>query len=122
MMISSGEVRSFLNPFQSISSLKHVLRRVIRYARDRLSYSRGTEFSGGNALIARLLVSLRELDVEIWPSSPLLELIKEEGRVTGGIVKHAGSEVRVRASHGVILATGGFARNAQLRAERTTSA
>ncbi|WP_271596537.1 FAD-dependent oxidoreductase [Bradyrhizobium sp. CCBAU 25360] len=117
MMISSGEVRSFLNPFQSISSLKHVLRRVSRYARDRLSYRRGTEFSGGNALIARLLVSLRKLDVEIWPTSPLLELIKEDGRVTGGIVKHAGSEVRVRASHGVILATGGFARNAQLRAE-----
>ncbi|WP_407193256.1 FAD-dependent oxidoreductase [Bradyrhizobium sp. STM 3566] len=117
MMISSGEVRSFLNPFQSFSSLKHVLRRVSRYARDRLSYRRGTEFSGGNALVARLLVSLRKLDVEIWPASPLLELIKEEGRVTGAIVKHAGSEVRVRASHGVILATGGFARNAQLRAE-----
>ncbi|QHP66394.1 FAD-dependent oxidoreductase [Bradyrhizobium sp. LCT2] len=117
MMISSGEVRSFLNPFQSFSSLKHVLRRVSRYARDRLSYRRGTEFSGGNALIARLLVSLRKLDVEIWPASPLLELIKEDGRVTGAVVKHAHSEVRVRASHGVILATGGFARNAQLRAE-----
>jgi 3-oxosteroid 1-dehydrogenase len=117
MMISSGEVRSFLNPFQSFASLKHVLRRVSRYALDRLAYRRGTELSGGNALIARLLVSLRRYGVEVWPASPLLELIKEEGRVTGAVVKRNGSDIRVRASHGVILATGGFARNAQLRAE-----
>lgn len=65
------------------ASLKHVLRRVTRYARDRLSYRRGTEFSGGNALIARLLVSLRKLGVEIWPASPLVELVMEDGRVTG---------------------------------------
>ncbi|GGI31437.1 MULTISPECIES: FAD-dependent oxidoreductase [Bradyrhizobium] len=117
MMISSSEVRSFLNPFQSFASLRHVLRRVSRYARDRLGHRRGTELSGGNALIARLLVSLRKYGVEIWPESPLVELIKEEGRVTGAVVKSADSEIRVRASHGVILATGGFARNAQLRAE-----
>jgi len=117
MMISSSEVRSFLNPFQSFASLKHVLRRVSRYARDRLGYRRGTEFSGGNALIARLLVSLRKFGVDIWPASPLVELIKEDGRVTGAIVKRGSSEIRVRASHGVILATGGFARSAQLRAE-----
>ncbi|MGY3610414.1 MULTISPECIES: FAD-dependent oxidoreductase [unclassified Bradyrhizobium] len=117
MMISSGEVRSFLNPFQSFASLKHVLRRVSRYARDRLRYRRGTELSGGNALLARLLVSLRKYGVEIWPASPLVELIKEAGRVTGASVKLIDSDIRVRASHAVILATGGFARNAQLRAE-----
>lgn len=117
MMISSGEVRSFLNPFQSFASLKHVLRRISRYARDRLSYRRGTEFSGGNALVARLLVSLRRYSTEVWPGSPLVELINQEGRVTGAVIKRNGSDVRVRASHGVILATGGFARNSRLRAE-----
>ncbi|MCK1531558.1 FAD-dependent oxidoreductase [Bradyrhizobium sp. 160] len=117
MMISSGEVRSFLNPFQSFASLKHVLRRLSRYVRDRLSYRRGTELSGGNALIARLLASLRKYDVEIWPASPVIDLILEEGRVTGAVVKLIDSEVRVCASHAVILATGGFAHNAQLRAE-----
>lgn len=117
MMISSGEVRSFLNPFQSFASLKHVLRRVSRYARDRLSYRRGTELSGGNAFIARLLVSLRKYGVEVWPASPLMELIKEEGRVAGALVKLIDSDIRVRASHGIILATGGFACNARLRAE-----
>ncbi|MCC8935630.1 FAD-dependent oxidoreductase [Bradyrhizobium sp. Arg68] len=117
MMISSSEVRSFLNPLQSIASLKHVFTRLSRYARDRLSFRRGTELSGGNALIARLLVSLREYGVEIWPSSPALELIKEGGRVSGAVVKRINLDVRVRASRGVVLATGGFARNAQLRAD-----
>ncbi|WGD51215.1 FAD-dependent oxidoreductase [Bradyrhizobium sp. CB1650] len=117
MMISSGEVRSFLNPFQSAASLKHVLRRVSRYARDRLRYRRGTELSGGNALIARLLVSLRRYSIEIWPSCPAVDLTSEGGRVTGAIVKRDGADLRIRASHGVILATGGFARNAQLRAQ-----
>ncbi|SFI63494.1 FAD-dependent oxidoreductase [Bradyrhizobium sp. Gha] len=116
MMISSGEVRNFLNPLQSAASLKHVLRRVSRYAGDRLRYRRGTELSGGNALIARLLVSLRRYGVEIWLRCPAIELSREGGRVTGAIVKRDGADLRVRASHGVVLATGGFARNGQLRA------
>ncbi|MCS3689365.1 3-oxosteroid 1-dehydrogenase [Bradyrhizobium elkanii] len=117
MMISSSEVRSFLNPLQSAASLKHVLTRLSRYARDRLSFRRGTELSGGNALIARLLASLRKYGVEIWPSSPAFELIKEGGRVTGAVVKRINLDTRVRASRGVVLASGGFARNAQLRAD-----
>lgn len=117
MMISSGEVRSFLNPFQSFAALKHVLRRVSRYAIDRIRHRRGTELSGGNALIARLLLSLRNYGVEIWPASLVVELIKEEGRATGAVVKRSGKDVRVRATHGVILATGGFARNSKLRTE-----
>lgn len=100
MMISSGEVRSFLNPFQSVASFKHVLGRVSRYAGDRLRYRRGTELSGGNALIARLLVSLRRYGVEIWPRCPAIELTREGGRVTGAIVKRDGADLPVRASHG----------------------
>ncbi|MEY9473040.1 hypothetical protein ABH992_005439 [Bradyrhizobium yuanmingense] len=117
MMISSSEVKSFLNPLQSVASLKHVLTCLSRYARDRLSFSRGTELSGGNALIARLLVSLREYGVEIWPYSPAVELTKEGWRVTGAIIKRINVGIRVRASRGVVLATGGFARNAQLRTD-----
>ncbi len=117
MMISSSEVKSFLNPLQSVASLKHVLTCLSRYARDRLSFSRGTELSGENALIARLLVSLREYGVEIWPYSPAVELTKEGWRVTGAIIKRINVGIRVRASRGVVLATGGFARNAQLRTD-----
>ncbi|MEQ1954701.1 FAD-dependent oxidoreductase [Mesorhizobium sp. CN2-181] len=117
MMISSGEVGKFLNPFQSVTALSHVARRVARYAADRFGYRRGTELSGGNALIARLLVSLRRRAVEIWTNAAATELITNGDRVNGALVSRNGEKWRVEASRGVILATGGFARDARLRRE-----
>lgn len=117
MMISSSEVGKFLNPFQSFAALSHVTRRVARYVTDRFGYRRGTELSGGNALIARLLVSLRRRGVEIWTNSTATELLMTGNRVTGAVVTRSGETWHVKASSGVILATGGFARDARLRRE-----
>ncbi|RWB98642.1 MULTISPECIES: FAD-dependent oxidoreductase [unclassified Mesorhizobium] len=116
MMISSGEVGKFLNPFRSMDSVRHVLRRVSRYAGDRMRFRRGTELSGGNALIARFITSLRKRKVDIWTQAPLTELITEDGKVIGAVISKDGRELRVKAEGGVVLATGGFARNAGLRA------
>ncbi|WP_442869709.1 FAD-binding protein [Bradyrhizobium sp. CCBAU 65884] len=44
--------------------------------------------------------------------------MKERGRVTDAIVRCINFDIRVRASRGVVLATGSFARNALL--ERTS--
>ncbi|MGX5805387.1 FAD-dependent oxidoreductase [Bradyrhizobium sp. Arg314] len=117
MMISSSEVGKFLNPFQSVAALSHVTRRVARYVADRFGYRRGTELSGGNALIARLLVSLRRRGVEIWTNAAATELITIGDRVAGAVISRNGEKWRVEASSGVILATGGFARDARLRRE-----
>jgi len=117
MMISSSEINKFLNPLGSLDALRHVLRRIGRYAMDRMRFRRGTELSGGNALLARLLVSLRQRQVAIWTEAPLQELIVKDGRVIGGWVKRPTGAVRIKARCGVILATGGFARNPLLRAE-----
>ncbi|MCA1510558.1 FAD-binding protein [Bradyrhizobium sp. NBAIM01] len=59
-------------------------------------------------------MSLREYGREIWSSSPTLQLVKERGRVTDAIVRCINLDIRVRASRGVVLATGSFARNALL--------
>ena len=117
MMISSSEINKFLNPFKSWDAFQHVMGRIGRYAFDRLEYRRGTELSGGNALIARFLISLRKLNVEIWSQAPLSEICIENGRAVGGLIDRQGTTIRVKARHGVILATGGFARNAALRVE-----
>ncbi|WPE22805.1 FAD-dependent oxidoreductase [Shinella zoogloeoides] len=116
MMISSGEVTKFLNPLKSVDSMRHVLKRVGRYARDRMSYRRGTEFSGGNALIARFIASLRKRQVAIWTEAPLVRLVIEDQKVVGAIIRRNGRDLRVRADRGVVLATGGFPRDAGLRA------
>ncbi|MEX3672341.1 FAD-dependent oxidoreductase [Paraburkholderia phenoliruptrix] len=117
MMISSSEINNFLNPFRSLKALQHVLRRVSRYSADRMRFRRGTELSGGNALIARFLVSLRQRQVTIWTSASLRELIIRNGRAIGGVVEGPSGAVKVNARYGVVLATGGFARNPVLRSE-----
>jgi 3-oxosteroid 1-dehydrogenase len=116
MMISSGEVTKFLNPLKSLDSMRHVLRRVSRYARDRLRYRRGTELSGGNALIARFITSLRKRNVDIWTEAPLVQLVVEDTRVVGVVIRRNGRDLRIEAARGVVLATGGFARDPKLRA------
>ncbi len=117
MMITSSEIKHFLNPFNSVASARHVLTRVARYAADRLRYRRGTELSGGNAFLAAALVSLQKKQVELATSCPLKELIVENGRATGAILSKGGKDVRVHARNGIILATGGYAASSELRAE-----
>lgn len=117
MMITSSEIRHFLNPFASLNSMRHVASRVGRYAGDRLRFARGTDLSGGNAFLAAALTSLRALKVELALNSPLEDLILEGGRVAGAIVSMQGRRVRVMARDGVVLATGGYAASAALRAE-----
>lgn len=117
MMITSSEIKHFLNPFKSTTAMAHVLRRVGRFAKDRLRYSRGTELSGGNAFLAAALISLRKHGVDLQTDCAMKELIVEDGRAVGAIFSHGGAETEVVARDGVILATGGFAASADLRAE-----
>lgn len=69
----------------------------------------------GEALIAKLRRSLMDRDIPLWLSSPLGELIKEDNRVIGAVVNKQGKQVRVRARKGVLIATGGFASNNEMR-------
>ncbi|WP_371229253.1 FAD-dependent oxidoreductase [Roseovarius sp. 2305UL8-3] len=117
MMITSSEIKHFLNPFKSTTAMAHVLRRVGRFAKDRLSYSRGTELSGGNAFLAAALISLRNLGVDLRTGCAMKELIVEDGRAVGATLSEGGAETKVLARDGVVLATGGFAASADLRAE-----
>lgn len=115
MMITSSEIKHFLNPFKSITAFRHVMKRVTRYFADRLRYPRGTELSGGNAFLAAALSSLRKYKVELVTECALSELIVEGGRVTGAILNSG--KLRVKARMGVILAAGGYAASPELRRE-----
>lgn len=76
----------------------------------------GREYiAGGQALAAGMIAGLLALDVEIWTDSGLTDLVLEDGRVVGVLVDHEGEEVRVNARKGVILAAGGFDRDAEMR-------
>lgn len=117
LSVDKRKVDEFLSPFRSFSAFASVARTLARYAVDRLRYSRGTDINGGNAMIASMLLTLRQLQARIWVESPLLELVSEGGEVVGAVVRHEGRDRRIRARRGVVLATGGFPHNARLREE-----
>jgi 3-oxosteroid 1-dehydrogenase len=87
-----------------------------RIARSRLFGLRMT--GAGQALCARLWLSLRDAGVPVWLQTPLTGLLTdEEQRVIGVEVTRNGAPYRIRARGGVILATGGFDHNPEMRRE-----
>ncbi|MEM0952979.1 MAG: FAD-binding protein, partial [Pseudomonadota bacterium] len=89
--------------------------RYLLDVRARLKGKRDQRLALGQALVAKLRLSLKERDVPVWLGAPVRELIQENGRVVGAQIEREGRTVTVRARQGVLLATGGFSRNAALR-------
>ena len=99
--------------------LRTLFRLFSRYYMDigqRFRSPRDRFLVGGNALIARLKLSLDKRGVAIERNTSLIELIRDGDRIVGAIVKTGGKRIRVRAAKGVILGAGGFERNGKLRA------
>ncbi|GAA4088201.1 FAD-dependent oxidoreductase [Nocardioides kongjuensis] len=72
----------------------------------------------GQALVARLRISLRDAGVPVWLETPLLDLVRDEdGAVVGAVVERDGASYRIRARRGVIIASGGFDHNEAMRKE-----
>lgn len=70
----------------------------------------------GCAGVARLRLSMMDRDIPLWLNSAMKELITDEqGKVIGAVVEKNGTVLRVQARKGVVLASGGFEHNQQLR-------
>ncbi|MBL8911555.1 MAG: FAD-binding protein [Archangium sp.] len=69
----------------------------------------------GNSLMGQLLELALARNVEFWLESPMIELLVEKSRVVGAVVKREGKSVTVEAKHGVMVASGGFEKNAAMR-------
>jgi len=115
MMVTRGEAARLLRIGRSLDALWLGAALVSRFALDRLRYKRGTRLVLGNALAARLFRNLRDRRVAVWFNAKTTRLISEQGRVSGLVVNRAGSEVRVTASRGIVLAGGGFPASPELR-------
>jgi succinate dehydrogenase/fumarate reductase flavoprotein subunit len=109
MMLGSGkEIIHFMRATKSMASAFYVAKRLSRHFRDVMRYGRGMTLTNGNALAGRLAKSALDLKIPLWLSSPVRELIVENGEVRGAIVEREGRTVRVHARRGVVLACGGF--------------
>jgi 3-oxosteroid 1-dehydrogenase len=112
LMLGRDDISHFVKPFGSVASFRHVAGIVLRHAVDRMTHERGTRLVMGNALVARLLFSLRRAGVPLSLGTRLVEL--SDARNT--VVETNGVKQRIRARCGIVLATGGFSHNAALRA------
>jgi 3-oxosteroid 1-dehydrogenase len=85
-----------------------------RLARGRLL--RQHPLSLGQALAAGLRAGLAAAGVPVWLGTPLTSLLQAgHGRVTGVLAQRDGTAVQLTARMGVVVCSGGFERNLQLR-------
>lgn len=98
----------------------HLTKSLARYWLDwpfRFKSRKDRRLTLGNALVGGLRMALNKCNVPVWLESPLVELIEEDGAVAGALVSHDGRQLRIRARKGVVLAAGGFDKNAAMRRE-----
>lgn len=82
------------------------------------SLATGKRLAGmGPGLACTLIWICDELGVDLWLDAPVLDLVVDDGRVTGVRTQKDGQEVQVTARRGVVLASGGFDHNEQMRQE-----
>lgn len=107
--IGSGkDIIHFMRASRSLESAWYVAKRLTKHFGEVLRFGRGMLLTNGNALAARLARSAADLNVEMWLSSPAVELKHDGQRVTGAQIERDGHQITVNAKHGVVLATGGF--------------
>ena len=113
---SSVEMKEFMRAGRSLKSLGFVALKLVAHARDMLLYGRSEQMVRGRALVGRLARTVFDLGIPMWLSSPMKELVVDGGRVCGALVHTPDGMVRVNAGRAVILACGGYGRDAVRRA------
>jgi 3-oxosteroid 1-dehydrogenase len=111
------ELRSFYRIRQSWAGKGVLLKLIARMVRARVLGERVATI--GQSLAARLRLAMRERGIPLWLDSPMTELLTDsDGSVTGAVVNKDGSERRIGARRGVILASGGFDHDLAWRKEQ----
>jgi hypothetical protein len=88
---------------------------AIRFALDKKKLGRGSRLTMGTALAGRLLHSALAAGVDLFENASVQGLTVKDGRVTGVRAQIKGVVTEVTAAKGVVLASGGFSANAEMR-------
>lgn len=115
MQIEGGDIHLVRKVFRTWAGFKHTTRLFTKFVISRLLNGRGVRLTAGNALAARLIRSAIDAGATLWNNAPAVELIKEDGAVRGVVVQRDGQTVRLKARRGVLLASGGFGANDEMR-------
>ncbi len=117
MALASGQdLAHFYRATRSVKSALYVTRRLAAFAWQKLRHGRSMHLVNGNALVARLLKSAADRNVDLRTRAKAICLLRDDARVTGARVEIEGVVHEVRASRGVVLACGGFPHDVARRA------
>jgi succinate dehydrogenase/fumarate reductase flavoprotein subunit len=115
MMVNRSDIPHLRKVGRSFRSTLRALRLVSQYALQRVRAPRGTTLHLGNALAARLYASLLARAVDVLFGTSVEGLLIEGDAIRGVRIKGASGSRTIVARRGVVLATGGFSHDRQLR-------
>lgn len=115
MQIGMDEIDYMLKSRSHIPSFLYAAKMISRHGIDLLRSGRGRNLKNGNSVAARLLHAAREAGCNLLNNTSAIELTESGGRVTGARVRIDGTDAEICASKGVLIATGGFAANSEMR-------
>jgi len=113
LSVMTNEARSLSNFNRSPRAFAISARVVMRTTAARLR--RQALLTNGASLIAQTLKVALERGVSVWTEAPLEDLVVENSKVVGVRTIKNGQPAMIRAVRGVVLASGGFAHNAEMR-------
>jgi succinate dehydrogenase/fumarate reductase flavoprotein subunit len=105
----------YIAKLPSPGALWYMAKIAIRFALDKRKLGRGSRLTMGNALAGRLLHSAIDAGVDLYEATPVEGLVTTDGKVTGVRAAVKGISTEISATKGVILASGGFSANAEMR-------
>jgi len=105
----------YIAKLPSPGALWYMAKIAIRFALDKRKLGRGSRLTMGNALAGRLLHSAIDAGVDLYEATPVEGLVTADGKVTGVRATVKGNSSEIAANKGVILASGGFSANAEMR-------
>ncbi|WP_417691680.1 FAD-dependent oxidoreductase [Roseibium sp.] len=121
MMVTRSEAAQLLRADRSLSALILAARLTLRFALDRLNNKRGTRLVLGNALIAALVKSCRDLGVAIHSDVEATRLLTDGGKVIGVSLRRNNETLSLLGHKGVVLAGGGFPASSEKRQQHLPS-
>jgi 3-oxosteroid 1-dehydrogenase len=115
LAVKTNELRSVQYFNRSPRAFAVAMRVFLRTKAARLR--RREILTNGASLIGQMVKVLIDLGGEppVWTNTAMDDLIVEDGRVVGARVTRNGSTLSIEARKGVLLAAGGFSRNADMR-------
>lgn len=113
MIVTQADFRKISLGFRTVrgpvTMAKIFLRRMVAMV------LRRKMFAMGNAIVIGLRKGLIDAGVPVHYDTELTDLVIEDGRVVGVRVRRDGQDAVIRARRGVILGSGGFERNLEMR-------